>query len=166
MLKRKGCVSTWLLILRVVLWLIFIYHGVMKFNNPGMVDFIGWAAAKLWLGFFSNEVWFNIVKYVEVIWWAFLVLGLWTCLSALVLFVVMLVAINTKGRSLENSELDIVIAWALLALMFTGAGRYALTHSKWCGCGHRGCNCKDGKCNCSTDKVEEVIVEKTIVETD
>ena len=131
-----------------------------------MADIVGGAAHSLWLTFLSTEVWFNIVKYVEVIGWAFLVLGLWTCLSALVLFVVMLVATNTKGRSLDKSELELLLAGILLALMFTGGGRYALT-----GCRkHKGCHCKDGKCVCGPnhmhDKVEEVVVEKTVIETE
>ena len=178
--KRCKCVSTWLLILRVVLGLIFIYHGVTKFNNPGMADFVGWAAHKVGLTFLSTEVWFNLVKYVEVIGGVFLILGLWTCLAALALFVVMMFAINTKWWSLDKSELDMVIAGALLSLMFTSGGRFALTHKKKCCSSCKGgscCNCvpgckccKDGictcpawKCNC-TDRNKDTVAEKVEVD--
>lgn len=172
MFKGKKCVSTWLLVLRVVLWLVFIYHGIMKFNNPGMADFVWWAAHKLWLTFLSTDMWFNIVKYTEVIVWAGLILGLWTCLCAFILFIVILVAINTKWRSIDKSELGMVVAGSLLALMITWGGRYALICNRWGKCNQcNQCNNhqhgwgKSGIDDKTVDQVEE-IVEKTVVETE
>ena len=147
--KKSGsdCKSLGLLVLRIVLGAVFIYHGITKFQNPGMADFIGWAASSMGLNFFSAEIWFNIVKYTEVIGGAMLILGLWTWLATVLLLAVMAVAINVKGWSIQKSELEMVLAGSLIALMLSGAGKYALMTKKHM---HMGCGCSGGNCNCGS----------------
>ena len=130
---HKGCTGT--LILRLVIGAIFLYHGITKIMMPmaGMIDFVGGAATGVGLTFLSNETWFWIVALIETIGGAMLVLGLCTRTAAAALSIVMLFAINLKGRSIKTSELDMALLGTLISLIFTGAKRYsidALCHSK------------------------------------
>lgn len=145
--SHGSCKNLGLLVLRIVLGAVFIYHGVTKFQNPGMAEFVGGAASSLGLNFFSAEIWFNIVKYVEVIGGAMLILGLWSGLATVFLLAIMVVAMNVKGWAIDKAELDMVIAGSLLALLLTGAGRYALTGRKHMH-------------NCDTHTTETVVVKK------
>ncbi len=156
--KHTNCKSLGLLVLRIVLGAVFIYHGITKFQNPGMSEFVGGAAAKLGLTFFSAEIWFNIVKYVEVVGGAMLILGLWSGIATLLLLAVMVVAINTKGWTIGQSELEMVLGGSLIALMLSGAGKYALTSKKYhkAVCCNGNCDCGPD-CNCRKD-TETVVV--------
>lgn len=59
----------------------------------------------------------------------------------------MAVAINVKGWSIQKSELEMVLAGSLIALMLSGAGKYALMTKKHM---HMGCGCSGGNCNCGS----------------
>lgn len=126
---HNGC--TGILILRLVIGAVFLYHGITKIMMPmgGMVDFVGGAATNLGLTFFSNLTWFWIVAIAETVGGALLILGMATRWIAAILGIIMLFAINTKGWSMMTSELDIIILGTLITLMFTGAKRYSLDHA-------------------------------------
>lgn len=123
---HKGCAGT--LILRLVIGSVFLYHGITKLLMPaaGMMDFVGGAATGVGLTFFSNETWFWIVAIAETVGGAMLVLGLGTRIAAVVLAIIMLFAINTKGWTIQRSELDMVLLGALISLLVSGAKRYSL----------------------------------------
>ena len=124
-MKHKGCVAT--LILRLVIGGVFLYHGITKLLMPaaGMMDFVGGAATNVGLTFFSNETWFRIVAIAETVGGAMIVLGLATRFAAVVLAIIMLFAINTKGWTIKASELDMVLLGTLISLIVSGAKRYS-----------------------------------------
>lgn len=125
-MKHKGCIGV--LVLRLVIGAVFLYHGITKIMMPmsGMIDFVGGAATGMGLTFLSNETWFWIVAIAETLGGAMLVLGMATRWFAAILAIIMLFAINTKGWSMMASELDFVILGTLISLMFSGAKRYSL----------------------------------------
>lgn len=126
---HKGCAG--ILIVRLVIGAVFLYHGITKLLMPaaGMMEFVGGAATNMGLTFFSNETWFWIVAIAETVGGAMIVLGLCTRCAATVLGIVMLFAINTKGWALPQAELDYVLLGSLIALLFSGSKRYSLDHA-------------------------------------
>lgn len=132
---HKACVGT--LVLRLVIGAVFLYHGITKLLMPaaGMMDFVGGAATGMGLTFFSNETWFWIAAIAETVGGAMIVLGLATRFAAIVLSIVMLFAINTKGWTIQAAELDMVLLGTLISLLISGAKRYSLDRAL-CGSRH------------------------------
>lgn len=132
---HKGCTAT--LIIRLVIGAVFLYHGITKLMMPaaGMMEFVGGAATNVGLNFLSNETWFWIVAIAETVGGAMIVLGLATRFAAIVLAIVMLFAINTKGWTIQASELDMVLLGILISLIISGSKRYSLDHLM-CGSHH------------------------------
>lgn len=128
-MKHKGCVAT--LIIRLVIGAVFLYHGITKLMMPaaGMIDFVGGAATNMGLTFLSTETWFWIVAICETVGGAMLVLGLCTRCAAVVLGIIMIFAITTKGWAVPTSEFEMVLLGILLSLVFSGSKRYSLDHA-------------------------------------
>lgn len=122
-----GCSSkkSWgLLALRLVVGIVFIYHGWMKLQGmemtTGMMASIGLPAPMFW-------AW--LVALVEFVGGIALVLGLFTRLVIIPLIVTMIVAlltVHTKMPYGSVTELPIVLVGALIALGTMGGGKYAL----------------------------------------
>jgi uncharacterized membrane protein YphA (DoxX/SURF4 family) len=146
--------SLGLLILRLFVGGIFIIHGVQKLMNMEGT-----------IGFFSqiglNSFWAWVVALVETVGGVALVLGLFVQYASALLSIVLLVAIimvkykfggPTLLGKFAAGEVDLALLGSTLALVCTGAGRYAL--SKWCKCHKDGGTCKvcsvmgceNGKC--------------------
>lgn len=129
--------SAGIALLRVLLAVIFIYHGFDKVSNMGpVVMFFGT------LGFAPFVAYF--VAWLELLGGIALLAGFYTREIALSFAIIMLVAIfkvhlNDSVAILEGKVLLFAVS---LALIFTGAGKYSFSKDKVCG------NCKDGVCQC------------------
>lgn len=142
--NKPSYINRGLLLLRVTIWWIFLYHWITKFGAPAeAIEFVWWAAHQLWLTFLSKSVWFEIVKYAEVLLWALLVLGFWTKKAAGILFIIMLVAMNSKGWTFPGAELETVLALVLLSLCMTGPGARSLSGC----CDYKPAVCDDSCCS-------------------
>lgn len=116
--------SPWgLLALRLAVGLVFLPHGWAKLKNPKAVaQGIGWStAAVAFLGF------------VETAGAVLMILGLLTQLAAILLGLVMIGAIYYKIAKWHKKftgdggwELDLALLGANIALLFSGAGAWAL----------------------------------------
>jgi len=129
----KNNLSQWTLtLLRAVLGVIFTYHGYGKLFAPG-----GFAGA---VGFFA-AIGIPLAKYaallvavVEFFGGIFLLLGMVTKLSAVLLFIEMLVAffkVHFKnGLAISPTaygyEFVLLILAALVVIMVNGAGKFSL----------------------------------------
>ncbi len=114
-------------VLRVITGVIFVYHGVSKFQDL--------AGTQAWFSSIGLWSWLaNLVATVEVVGGAALILGIWTCIFAPILAVVMLVAIfHVKlGSGWSKMELDWLLLASLVAIKSVGAGNWAIR--KGCGC--------------------------------
>lgn len=136
-----GRADVGLTILRVVVGIVFLVHGIQKLNGIDMVTGfftqVGIPAA----GFFA---W--VVALVETIGGAALILGVGTHIAAVLLSVVMLVAIFGVKRKMGFTggyEFDLTLLAALVGFLFQGAGKYSVD-AKFCGA----CSC--GEKTCST----------------
>ncbi len=154
--------SLGLLILRVFIGVIFLIHGVQKFQN-----------AEAMVAFFTqiglNGFWMYTVATVETLGGVALILGVFTRFASILLSVISICAIIFFKWKLVNpaepmvwlsrfaaAELDLALLGANLAMIFTGSGKLALWRlctcsktgqpSKTCaliGCEH---DCHDGTC--------------------
>lgn len=118
------------LVLRVVLGGIFIWHGIDKFDVgismiKGMYETWGVPAP----GFTAP-----LTAIIEIVVGAALVLGIGTRIAAMLLSVVMIGALIYVKRDLgiissqpmPGAELDLAILAGLIAVLFTGPGRYSI----------------------------------------
>ncbi len=127
--------NTGLLILRLILAAVFIYHVIPKLGAPdGMVAFIGWAPIWMWLDFLSASTWF----YLAVVWELFIVLsallGFWTRCGSVVLWIIMFFAMTAKKWGMPAIEMDLILAGIGLVLFIAGPGKYAVEKSNGMGC--------------------------------
>ncbi|TAK57012.1 DoxX family protein [Patescibacteria group bacterium] len=116
-----------LLLIRIALGIVFIYHGLGKFEN--MEDTIKFFSLLDLPVFFAY-----LVATVEFFGGLFLLLGLFVEISAAILAVVMFMAIvlakyangfaGMTGR--PGYELDLVLFLVLLGVACLGPGRFAL----------------------------------------
>ncbi len=131
-----------LLLIRIALGLVFVYHGWGKVDNMEAT-----------IGFFGSiglaPFWAYITAWVELLGGLLLILGICVREAGALLTIVMLTAIfkvhlaNGFGGN-GGYEFQLVLLLASLAMVFTGAGKYALLKDKMCA----NCNCKDGVCTC------------------
>lgn len=123
----KGKTHTALLVARVIVGIIFVAHGLDKFNM-GM-DAVG--------GFFESinipapmlMAW--IVTLVETFGGLALIVGFATELAAGLLIIIMIVALITIKFSvglIGGYELDLALIAAMIPFLVHGAGRYSVTH--------------------------------------
>ncbi len=84
------------------------------------------------MNFFSNETWFWIVSVCEIVGGSMIILGLCTRPASVVLAIIMLFAIKTRGWSIKSSEFEYVLLGALISLLFMGSKRYSLDHLLCC----------------------------------
>ncbi|MFZ2151840.1 MAG: DoxX family protein [Minisyncoccia bacterium] len=127
-----------LLLVRVALASVFIFHGWTKIQGmEGTIAFFGT------LGF--APFWAYVVAWVEFIGGILMLAGVWVREVGVLFTVIMIVAIYAvhwgKGFNLAGGyEFQFVLLLSSLAMVFGGAGKYALF-------GHKNCsNCKDGTC--------------------
>ncbi len=134
------CADLGLIFLRIAVGVPFLVHGIMKLQNidgtAGFFSSMGFPAFFAWL-----------VALIETIGGAFILLGLFTQVSATLLAIIMLVAI-VKAKASKwylGAELEFILLFASLALASVGPGRFAVRSYK-CMCGGGcGSNCADKK---------------------
>ncbi len=123
-----------LLVLRVVVGLVFVVHGYMKFAGlAGTIGFFAMLGLPAFLAY--------VVATVELLGGLSLIIGYGSKVSSALLAFVMLVAIiKVHGpKGYMNSEFVLTLLAANVAIFFAGSGAYALGSS--CGC-----PVKEGSC--------------------
>jgi putative oxidoreductase len=112
------------LIVRLIIGGIFIFSGWMKISDMTMtVGFFGTLGIPAFLAY--------IVGYAEFIGGILLVIGLWTCISSIVLGIIMIVAVIltvSAGPSMFMTPL--VTLAGLISILGSGAGRFAIRCKK------------------------------------
>jgi uncharacterized membrane protein YphA (DoxX/SURF4 family) len=125
-----------LLVLRLTLGGIFMFHGISKLSNMEQtISFFGT------IGFSAFWAW--IVALTETLGGFAVIIGIGTRVAASLLAVIMLVVITMvkNGKGFQAMEIDVILLGFSLGVALIGCGRYsmcALDHNK---------NCKDGACN-------------------
>ncbi len=115
------CSDFGLLLIRVALGIVFLYHGVQKLGDMDkVVGFFGQ------LGFPPFLAW--VVALLEVVGGALLIVGAYVQIVGPLLAIIMLVAIfKVKfGKGYPAMELDILLLLSLLGISGTGPGKFSL----------------------------------------
>jgi putative oxidoreductase len=122
-----------ILVLRLGIGVMFAAHGLQKafglFGGPGIKGFTQMLSG---LGFTPAVFWAYLAAYVELLGGVFLLVGLYTRSSALLLFILITVAAIKvhlgKGFFLASGgfEYTFVIAAACLSLFLLGAGKFKI----------------------------------------
>lgn len=159
------CVKWGLLVLRLAVGAVFIYHGWTKLQ--GMEGVVGMMAG---IGLPVPMFWAWLVALVEFVGGIAIILGLFTNVVTILLAIDMVVALITVHTKMpyKAAELPIVLLASVVTLYTTGAGKLALMRGKneCCGgaCeaehdghGHAegGEDCCGGGCGCCDDHSEE-----------
>lgn len=142
-----------LLLMRLMLGIVFIYHGWPKL--VAAANFTGFFGM---IGIPAPEIMVPLVGAIEVGGGLLLILGFFTNIASWLLAVTMFVAAflahGAKGFSIMNGgyEYALTLAVMCVALAHLGAGKFAL----WRGCGNADtCDCgKGGTCDCSCGTCE------------
>ncbi|MEX1014458.1 MAG: DoxX family protein [Candidatus Paceibacterota bacterium] len=112
-----------LLILRFILGLTLIVHGLPKIKNLKKTakDFAG-------MGFKPGKFWGSLVTFLEVFGGIGLMLGLLTqIISVLIIFQFLVIILKLKsGSGFKDIELDLLILGAVLITATFGGGIYSL----------------------------------------
>lgn len=112
-----------LFLLRLVVGGVFLYHGIDKLTHmQGTIGFFGSLGFAPWLAW--------LIAILETAGGALMILGFCTCFLSAMFIVILLVAIFKvklgMPMGIRAAELDIVVLVSSLAIMFTGAGRWAI----------------------------------------
>lgn len=130
MKSHKDC---GMFLLRLVVGIVFMVYGWNKIQ--GMEGTIGFFASLGLAPFFAY-----LVAWVEFLGGIALILGLYSRLVSYLLAIIVIVAILKVKWAMGfmgGYESDLVLLAALLAIAWTGAGRYSLS-TKLCGCDNCG----------------------------
>ena len=121
------------LVLRVGLGIMFFAHGLqMAFGKLGGPGVQGFSKMLSGLGMAPALFWAYVAAYSVLIGGAFLILGILTRISCVVLIIFMGVAMLkvhiTKGFFITNGgyEYNFIAICALLALILLGAGKFSI----------------------------------------
>ena len=124
-------ISQWsLTLLRVVLGIIFLYHGYVKLFVPGA--FVGTVGLFTKIGIFLPKISALVVSVVEFAGGILLILGLLTRWTTLLLIIEMVVALFTlhlrNGFLVSNGgyEFVLLILAALVVIISSGAGKLSV----------------------------------------
>ena len=130
-----------LFIIRLVVGIIFMFHGIQKLSN--MEQTIGFFAT---LGIGAFLTW--VVALVETIGGLALIIGYFSKFFSALLAIIMLVVIFKVKWSAGFSafEFDLVLLATTIAVLFSGCGEYSI-----CKFWHKDCaDCKDSSgCGCN-----------------
>lgn len=114
-----------LLLLRVVLGVILVYHGWPKIKDLAKTgkDFAG-------MGFKPGKFWGTLVAVLEFVGGIFIIAGLFTQIVSFLLAVQFFIIIITIKRSagFTDIELDLLLLATTILTATTGAGPYSIDH--------------------------------------
>lgn len=128
MLKTRSLSNFAPLVLRIVLGIIYIVHGAMKFMHMGRTEYLF-----MKLGIPLPGVAAPAIALLEVIGGIALILGLGSRIFALLLAIDMIVAIaiaKLHSGFVGGWEFELVLVAGLLALVFSGPGTISLVRHK------------------------------------
>ena len=112
-------------VLRVVLGLIFIDLGILKFRG----EKARWLASFETLNIHPADLMLAIYALLQIVGGVFLIAGFWTQVAALVLAVFSGIELGIEWRAREVLKRDLVFYLLLfvisVSLLFTGAGAFA-----------------------------------------
>ncbi|HEU0080891.1 MAG TPA: DoxX family protein [Candidatus Paceibacterota bacterium] len=112
--------GVFLLIVRLIIGGIFIAAGWMKVSAMAMT--VGYFAQMGIPAFLAY-----VVGYVELVGGVLIVLGLWSCLAAFVLAVIMLFAIwYSRSMGFQGMMPPLAVLAGLLSIIESGAGKFSL----------------------------------------
>lgn len=125
MLIFEGLESYGLLVLRIFLGIIFVYHGVPKLRMPGaMGKGMGWSSGSI--------LFLGLVEFLSGL---ALILGFYSEIAALLVGIVMLGALFHKmfkwkipfsAMDKMGWEFDLILLGAAVAILLLGAGAFSL----------------------------------------
>lgn len=137
-----------LLVLRIAAGIIFVAHGWQKIQNPeNFRQFYESLNFPFFLVHFTG--------YVELIGGLMLILGIFTCIAAAALGVIIGVALfYVKGGAVFRTfnvpvfEIDLMLFAAMVVLVLKGGGKYSLAACTKFKCGkwHDACDCEGHVC--------------------
>ena len=133
--KNEKCVNYGLLVLRIILGGLFIYHGSGKMFSPEKWAFLG-SQFKLFGANFIPSFWGFMASASEFLGGFCIILGLGFRIANFFLFCTMAVAISFhmgKGDSFSGFELPFFYAACFVALFIAGPGCLGLDQ-KLCKC--------------------------------
>lgn len=117
-----------LLLLRVMLGVLLMYHGYSKLSNfnamkDSFMSFMG----------MSSMVSFSLIIFAEFFCGLFLILGLFTRLICIPIIIGMAVAafVAHGGDIFGKAEMPVMYMSAAIAIFFTGPGKYSLDGGIW-----------------------------------
>lgn len=142
-MRKLYCPNLGLFLIRLSLAMVFLVAGIMKLANMEMT-----------IGFFAGAgigaFWAWAVALLETAGGLFLLLGVFTAFSGIVLAIIMVVAaiLMLPTMGFMGIQMNIVLLLTSVGVALVGPGKWAL--SKYIP----GCNCKcpscvDGKCDCT-----------------
>lgn len=130
-----------ILLIRLMLGVVFIYHGLPKLGVFGPTDqLVGFFSM---IGIPSPAIMLTVAGLAEVLGGVLLILGLFTNLASWVLAFTMLVAVvmahGSKGFNIMNGgyEYALTLLVMCVALAHLGHGKYSLCK----------CKCENGTCD-------------------
>lgn len=129
-----------ILILRLFVAAVFIFHGVMKLMNIETTELFFQIAG-------LPTILATIVSVTEVVAGILMLLGFLTSVSAIAIIALMIMAfLNLKAPTLgfNGFQLQAAMLVSALVIVLTGSGKYSL--GKHCGC-VGGCQCDSKMCN-------------------
>lgn len=114
-----------LVLLRVVLGIILIYHGTPKIKDLAKTgkDFAN-------MGFKPGKFWGTLIAVLEFVGGIFIIAGVFTQLVAAILAVQFLVILITIKKSAEfkDIEFDLLLLATSILVATVGAGPYSIDH--------------------------------------
>lgn len=120
MAKSPNMKHSLLLVVRIVIGAIFVYEGWAKVSD--MAHTVGFFAS---LGIPTFLAY--VVAYVELVGGALLIVGFWSCVTAIALAIVMVGAVYfTQANGITSFGFPLAILAALLSLVASGSGKYSL----------------------------------------
>lgn len=145
MCSKHQCLDWALLILRVALGIVFVYHGYGKLfgNNPGMDKFIQMVAG---IGFPAPALFAYLAALSEFVGGIAIILGIYTHVFGTLIAIVMLVAfLIVKKAKIPSGDADLSLFAMAVAIVLAGPGSFVAWKKGAMGCCGGTCSTKEGK---------------------
>lgn len=131
------------LIVRLIMGGIFIYAGYSKLFDPATGASVVADSIKFFASIGLPAFLLYFVAYAEIIAGAFLVVGLWTCLSAALLSIFMIVAVYISfPGGFQSYSYPLITLAGVISLVGSCGGAWAVSRCKTKMCGSCDSTCK------------------------